>query len=114
MEIIDKNILMDNSGNDEKIAEELLEMGLARINETLVEMTNAMDNDDWEALARSVHRLRPVINFCGITLINDELLNIEINTKENKTINHADIRQKNIIEILESAKQQIEKLLNTA
>ncbi|HKK41492.1 MAG TPA: hypothetical protein VJ963_03715 [Bacteroidales bacterium] len=113
MHIIDKNILLNNSGNDEKIANELLDMGLTRINESLTEMKQALDDDDWNALARSIHRLRPIINFCGITIINEELLNIEIETKENKKINHADNEIERVFEILESAKEQIIQLLNT-
>lgn len=113
MHIINKNILLNNSGNDEKIANELLDMGLTRIKESLTEMKQALDDDDWNALARSIHRLRPIINFCGITIINEELLNMEIKTKENKKIDHTDNEIERVFEILESAKEQIIQLLNT-
>lgn len=111
MKIIDKNVLLNNSGNDEKIANELLEMGLARINESLIDIRQALNNDDWNGLARSIHRLRPIINFCGITTFNDELLSIEITTKENKKIVHAETEIEKVFDFLESAKRQIEELL---
>lgn len=112
MDIIDKEILLTNSGNDKKIANELLDMGLARINESLSEMKNALNEDNWDNFARSIHRLRPIINFCGITLINQELLDMEVTTKENRKINHEDASLDKIFSTLESAKVAIEQALN--
>ena len=111
MTIIDISIVQRNSGNDDKVAMQLLEMGLTRIKESIEEINSTYSNGDWELLCRCVHKLRPMLNFCGITEITDQLLEIEKNIKEKQEINVEKNEIDSILEYLSSARAEVEKLV---
>ena len=113
MTLIDISIIQRNSGNDDKIALQLLDMGLTRISESIEEINNTYNNNDWELLCRCVHKLRPMLNFCGITGITDQLLEIEKNIKEQQEpfVEKGEIDD--ILDYLSKAREEAENLIKS-
>ena len=111
MNLIDISIIQRNSGNDDKIALQLLDMGLTRIRESIDEINNTYNNSDWELLRRCVHKLRPMLNFCGITGITEQLLEIEKNIKEKQEPDVGKEEIDGIIEFLCKARDEADILL---
>lgn len=107
-------MLENNCAGDKSIMREILSMGLERINDSLNNIPSAYNENKWEELARSVHKLRPILNFCGITIIDNELMNIEQETKSKKTVPDSDIVIREVLQVLENAKQDVNKILNTS
>lgn len=114
MNTINIKILENNCAGDKSIMREILSMGLDRINESLNEIPTAYHENKWEEFARSVHKLRPILNFCGIMVIDTELLDIEQETKLKRKVPDTDTVIRKIIQVLENAQQDINNMLNTS
>lgn len=97
MNLLNADLLKSNCANDENMISEMINMGLQSMGDSISGIHTSLDSEDWDTLARILHKLRPILCYCGITSLTDELLVIEQNAK-----------QKND---LSGLKEQIQKML---
>ena len=111
MDYIDKKVLGNNCSNDVKIEKDLLRMGLVRLKESLEITEKFMQERSWNVLADCIHRLRPVINFCGIVFYEDTLFSMEKSIKENNADAITEKDLSDLLDFLKGAITAVEKEL---
>ena len=81
---IDLDRLNTNCGDDVSMKKELLNMGLETISSSNQQIKELLDKQDWQNLARTLHKLRPVLSYCGVInyLIDMEKMEQEILTNK--------------------------------
>ena len=112
MSFVDFDKVKANSGGDQELLHELINMGMERINVSLTEMHASVNNRDWESLSRSIHKLRPILCYAGIDAFNEELLALERQAKEQTGLAEVPARIDIIAENMRLARCELERLLS--
>lgn len=88
---------------------EIIDMGLQSVNDSLTGIDSFLEKKDWDNLARVLHKLRPVLCYCGINGLSDELLLLEHHAKERKELAEIPARTAAMIENLQQARAEMEQ-----
>lgn len=64
---IDLERLNTNCSGDASMKKELLNMGISTITMSNQKIKELIKGQDWQNLARTLHQLRPVLSYCGVT-----------------------------------------------
>ena len=108
MSLLDSDLLKSNCAGDEDMMREMISMGLQSLGETLTGIDTALQAEDWNNLARFLHKIRPILCYCGITSLTDELQEIEINAKQGNELPALKNRINKIITSLEQAQSEMQ------
>jgi len=112
MNLVDMEKLKANSGGDEQFLQELISMGVERIDTTLAEMSHTVQNQDWDGLSRTIHKLRPILCYAGVEVFNNELIELEKNSREKAGVGELPARIGKMTENLQVARCELERLLS--
>jgi hypothetical protein len=66
-----------------------------------------MGDEDWDGLARILHKLRPVLCYCGINSLTDRLLLVENNAREKKDMSQITGQVSALLNILEQVHDEL-------
>lgn len=113
MGVIDIEQIRQSTSGDEAIMLDLITMGLERIDSARSEIEGALAGEDWDALARIVHKLRPVLHFVGLVSLEDVLAAIEKNAKEKTNLAQVKEKLTEIFDIFETAKKELVEIKNS-
>ena len=103
MNIIDVERIKQSTSGDEGIMLDIINLGLERIEKSQVEIREILEKEDWDGLAQTIHKLRPVLHFVGIVTIEDELVSIEKNAKQRTNLGKIGDKLTGIFKVFESA-----------
>jgi hypothetical protein len=70
-----------------------------------------MESGDWDKLARVFHKLRPVLCYCGINSLTDELIHLEENARERKELPELSARVSAMMDTLQRVHEEMEHQL---
>lgn len=112
MHFVDFDKVQANSGDDMELLHELIHMGLDRIDASLDEMHASINNQDWDGLSRTIHKLRPILCYAGIDAFNSELIELEISASGRSDLDILPGRIGKIMENLQAARCELEHLLS--
>lgn len=86
MSQINLEALKNTCAGDQGMMKEMLNMGLFSVSTALTDIGSAIAGQQWDHLARAVHKVRPVLSYFGISALNEDLLTIERNAKERREL----------------------------
>jgi HPt (histidine-containing phosphotransfer) domain-containing protein len=86
MSQINLETLKNTCAGDQDMMKEMLNMGLFSVSTALTDIGSAIASQQWDHLARAVHKVRPVLSYFGISSLNDDLLAIERDARERKAL----------------------------
>lgn len=109
MQLLNPELLRDNCADDQVMMREIIDMGLQSVNDALTGIDDLLEKKDWDNLARILHKLRPVLCYCGITNLSDDLLLIEHHAKERKELTEIPARIAAMVENLQQARAEMEQ-----
>ena len=112
MSFVELEKVKANSGGDQLLLLELINMGIERIDTSLTDMKVSVQTRDWDSLSRSIHKLRPILCYAGIDAFNDELIELENNTRQQTGLEEVPVRIGKILENLCLARCELEHLLS--
>ena len=112
MNFVDFEKVKVNSGGDQALLLELIEMGLERINDSLTEMEDQVSKKDWNELSKTIHKLRPLLCYAGIESFNEELMGLEMAARDRTGIDMIPARIGKISGDLHLARCELENLLS--
>jgi len=110
-QFIDLELLENNCAGDLSMMRELINMGILSINNSLDDSRSSMESGDWDKLARVFHKLRPVLCYCGINSLTDELMLLEENARERKELPELSARVAVMMDILQQVYNEMENKL---
>jgi len=111
--LIDVELLKNNCAGDQSMMRELINLGLQSVSTSMTEAGTSLENDDWDKLARVLHKLRPVLCYCGIMSLTDELLLLEGNARGKKDLPELAARMKGMMDILQQVHEEMEQQLSS-
>jgi PAS domain S-box-containing protein len=79
--LYDLDYLRSVSGNNEEFIREMVLTFTQTIPPLLIEMKSALDNSDWEKLARHAHQIKPSFTLMGLNALRNKIVFIEENSK---------------------------------
>src|SRR5690554_570183 len=91
-QFIDIELLKKNCAGDPSMMRDLINMGLLSIKNSLTDSRSFMESGDWDKLARVFHKLRPVLCYCGVNSLTDELILLEENARGKKELPELSMR----------------------
>jgi len=92
---------------------DLINLGLLSVSSAMTEAGNFLENEDWDKLARVLHKLRPVLCYCGIISLTDELLLLEGNAKERKDLPGLSVRMMKMLDTLQQVHDEMKQQLSS-
>jgi len=92
---------------------DLINLGLLSVSSAMTEAGNFLENEDWDKLARVLHKLRPVLCYCGIMSLTDELLLLEGNAKGKKDLPELATRMEGMMDTLQQVREEMEQQLTS-
>ena len=110
---IDTELFKSNCAGDQSMMRELINLGLQSVSTSMTEAGTSLENDDWDKLARVLHKLRPVLCYCGIMSLTDELLLLEGNARGKKDLPELAARMKGMMDILQQVHEEMEQQLSS-
>ena len=113
MQLIDHDALDRNCAGDKSMKKDLIMLGMERVEDSLNEFEQSLASGNWDDLGRTIHKLRPVLSYCGIEGLNDELIKYEINAKERKNLDELPNKVSEVRDILFDALDEMKDLLTT-
>lgn len=113
MNVIDVEKIKQSTSGDEGIMIDIINLGLERIEKSQSEIQETLEKEDWNELARIIHKLRPVLHFVGIVTLEDDLVAIEKNAKDRTNLAKLGDKFATIFQIFDSAKHELEEFRNT-
>ena len=113
MSVIDIEQIRKSTSGDEEIMLDLIKIGQERMSVAEKEIKESLTNEDWDALARIVHKLRPVLHFVGLVTLEDDLVLIEKNAKERTNLSQLTDKFAGIFSIFEEAQTELAKIKNS-
>ncbi|HTT07910.1 MAG TPA: hypothetical protein VMH34_03880 [Gammaproteobacteria bacterium] len=84
MGLINLEALKNTCAGDQEMMKEMLKMGRLSVMTALTDIDNAIASQQWDHLARAVHKVRPILSYLGINSLSDDLLAVERNAKERR------------------------------
>ena len=112
MSVIDIDQIKLSTSGDESIMFDLITMGLERIESSESEIRDALVSEDWDSLARIIHKLRPVLHFVGLVSLEDKLVSIEKNAKERTNLDNINGMLAGIFTVFTSAVSELTEIRN--
>ena len=112
MKLMNIELLKSNCAGDEGMMRELISMGLQSLENSMASINTAINDKDWDNLARILHKLRPILCYCGVTSLTDELLLIEQNAKERKDLNALEEQMGNMSPALEQVQSEMQQQMS--
>ena len=110
---IDAELFKNNCAGDISMMCELINLGLQSVNSSMTEARNSLENKDWDKLARVLHKLRPVLCYCGINSLTNELLMLEENAKEKKDLSDLSARMTEMMDTLKKVHDEMGQQLSS-
>jgi HPt (histidine-containing phosphotransfer) domain-containing protein len=110
---IDPELLRNNCAGDLSMMRDLINMGILSVNSSLTDAKSSMENEDWDRLARVLHKLRPVLCYCGINSLTDELLVLEENAKQGKELRELSVKTAAMLDTLQQVHDEMEHHLSS-
>jgi len=86
---------------------ELINMGQLSVSNSIKDAGSSLDNEDWDNLARVLHKLRPVLCYCGINSLTDTLLSLEGNARERKDLPELILQVTAMMDILQQVHNEL-------
>lgn len=111
-QFIDSDLLRNNCAGDPSMMRELINMGMLSVSNSLADAGSAMESEDWDKLARVLHKLRPVLCYCGINSLTNELLQLEENAKARKELPELSARITAMMDTLRQVHDEMEHHLS--
>ena len=112
MKRIDMEKLTENSCGDNEMLVELVTMGINRIDKSSVEIKEALKAEEWDDLSRIIHKLRPILFYAGLICLNEELQQIEKNSKERIGLSEIPGQIDNMFIVLQEAKLEMNEIIS--
>ena len=106
---IDSEILSSNCAGDRRMMRELIAMAIESMSRALLELDAGMLERDWGRIGRTVHKLRPVLAYCGVATIADELLRAETDAREQTNLAELETRMPGLIRVLRDIGVELEE-----
>jgi HPt (histidine-containing phosphotransfer) domain-containing protein len=110
---IDAELFNSNCAGDLSMMRDLINLGLQSVSGSMTEARISLGNEDWDKLARVLHKLRPVLCYCGIISLTDELLLLEENAREKKDLPELSERLTVMMDTLKQVHDELEKQLSS-
>ena len=110
-QFIDIELLKNNCAGDPSMMRDLINMGILSIQNSLADSRNFMESGDWDKLARVFHKLRPVLCYCGINSLTDELIHLEEKARERKELPELSTRVSVMLDTLQQVHDEMEHQL---
>ena len=92
---------------------DLIKLGLERMDASRDEITNILEREDWDELARVIHKLRPVLHFVGLVSLEDDLVAIEKNAKARTGLENIKNKLPEIFTVFDSAETELGEFKKT-
>lgn len=113
MSVIDIEQIKQSTSGDEAIMLDLINMGLERMENSQNEINSVLEAEDWDELARIIHKLRPVLHFIGLVSLEDKLVSIEKNAKERTNLTKIGNKLTEMFDVFETAKNELAEIKST-
>lgn len=113
MSLMNLELLKSNCLNDQPMMREIISMGLQSVSGSMPDIKNFLESKDWDKLARVLHKLRPILCYCGINSLTDDLLLIEQHAKERKDLPELTVRITAIMDTLQQVRTELEQQLSS-
>lgn len=110
---IDPELLKSNCAGDRSMMRELINMGLLSVSNSIKDARSSLDNEDWDNLARVLHKLRPVLCYCGINSLTDKLILLEGNARERNDLPELTIQITAMMDILQQVHNELVNQLSS-
>ena len=110
MKHIEIDKIKQNCSNDRVMLLELINIGIKRIDGCQDEINKALSEEEWDDLARIVHKLRPILFFCGITSLDKDLQAIEKDSKARVSLADMPDKIAQLYSIMQEAGQELDAL----
>ena len=104
---IDRAILDANCAGDRRMMRELIGMGIETLGRSIAEIEAGLPGADWQAIGRTVHRLRPVLSYCGVTGLGEELLGVETSAREGTGLDELPLKLQSTLEGLRGVLEEL-------
>ena len=109
---INPGLLESNCAGDPAMMRDIINMGLLSANKSIIEAGDHLDNEDWDKLARVLHKLRPVLCYCGIKDLTDELMFLEENIRDRNNLSSLRDRIMTMLDTLQKVHAELEQQLS--
>lgn len=101
--VIDLAYLQKMSNNNQKFIDEMLSAFVSSIPKGIEEINSFAESQEWEALARAVHKLKPSLTLMGLHAAKEQALLLEDLAKQGKNMPMIKSHAKELIEKLNQA-----------
>jgi len=109
---INSGLLESNCAGDPAMMRDIINMGLMSVSKSIIDAGDHLDNKDWDKLARVLHKLRPILCYCGINSLTEELMLLEENIRDNKNMDAMRDRIMVILDTLQQVRTELEQQLS--
>lgn len=92
---------------------ELINMGLQSVDNSIRGAGSSLKSEDWDNLARVLHKLRPVLCYCGINCLTDELVLLEKNARERNNLPELPQQVSAMISTLQQVQAEMENYMSS-
>ena len=75
--IRDKNLLLNATGGDQQVADEMFEAFIRELPDEIQQIRNQFDSSDWDELWSLVHRLHGATSICGVPALDTTVHQLE-------------------------------------
>ncbi len=110
---MDPELFKSNCAGDLSMMRDLINLGLLSVSSSMTEASHSLTNEDWDKLARVLHKLRPVLCYCGIISLTDELLLLEGNAKGRKDLPELPARMMVMMDTLQQVHDEMGQQLSS-
>ena len=110
---IDTELLKNNCAGDHSMMCDLIKLGMSSVSNSLAEGGSCLESEEWDKLARVLHKLRPVLCYCGINSLTDKLLLLEENAKERKDLPGLSTQMIEMLDTLQNIHDEMEQQLSS-
>jgi HPt (histidine-containing phosphotransfer) domain-containing protein len=84
--LYDLTMVNSVSGGDEAFIKKMIELFVETVPPSLVELQDAVEQQQWDKVSKVAHKLKSTIDSMGISSLKDEIRTIEANGKQQQNV----------------------------
>jgi len=103
------NVLEDISGGDKKFIKKMIDSIIDETPTMLNSLKEEFSKQDWQAIGKTAHKLKPVVDYLNIELLKEDIRTLQDNGKEEKNLDEIPALVEKIIHVLEETIHELRK-----
>ncbi len=104
--------IRDISGGDEDFVRKMIELFIETVPPNVKDLNVSLDNENWEMVSKTAHKLKSTIDSMGITAIKEDIRAVELNAKRKESLVNIPVHIRRITTVIETCVRQLESELS--